>query len=70
MHRVALLQRLDLILASGSPVGVLVLSLVRFAEINETYGADVGDPGVEEELDLPVVKHSKSACAAPAGTLY
>ena len=43
MHRVALLQRLDLILTAGTPVGVLVLSLVRFAEINETYGADVGD---------------------------
>ena len=43
LHRVALLQRLELELASGGPVGVLVMSLVRFGAVNEAYGADVAD---------------------------
>ena len=43
MHRVAMLRRLDLVLETGTPVGVLVLSLVRFGPINEAFGADVGD---------------------------
>src|SRR3954452_8013779 len=43
LHMVALLRLLDLVLAAGEPEGVLVLSLVRFGDVNDAYGADVGD---------------------------
>jgi len=43
LHRVGLLRHLELVLAAGQPVGVLVLSLVRFGDVNDAYGADVGD---------------------------
>src|SRR4051794_31195766 len=43
LHRIALLRHLERVLASGQPVGVLVLSLVRFGDVNDAYGGDVGD---------------------------
>jgi len=43
LNRAATTEHLDLMLGTGQPVGVLVVSLVGFAAINEAHGSDVGD---------------------------
>jgi diguanylate cyclase (GGDEF)-like protein len=43
LHRLALLRQLDVLLQTGSPVGVLVLSLNKFSAVNDTFGPEVGD---------------------------
>jgi diguanylate cyclase (GGDEF)-like protein len=43
LHRKALLHHLEQLLGLPGTTGVLVLSLSRFSQVNEAYGADVGD---------------------------